>query len=74
METFNALPENFTSVGDRERNLVAAMSVGIRQNYLLLDKELSTSNLSGVFLVDSLSEIIKIHESLPFGGKKVVAQ
>ena len=65
MENFNALPENCISIGDRERDIVAAVSAGIHQNYLLLDKELSTSNLSGVFLVNSLSEIIKIHESLP---------
>jgi|LauGreSuBDMM15SN_2_FD.fasta_scaffold01640_5 D-glycero-D-manno-heptose 1,7-bisphosphate phosphatase len=66
MERFNALPENCISIGDRERDIVAAISAGIQQNYLLQDKELSLSNLSGTVLVNSLSEIIKFHESRPF--------
>jgi D-glycero-D-manno-heptose 1,7-bisphosphate phosphatase len=65
MERFNALPEHCISIGDRERDILAAISAGIQQNYLLLGKEMSMSNLSGAVLINSLSEIIKFHESLP---------
>lgn len=62
---FNILVEDCLSIGDRERDVLAAISAGIPQNYLLLNSELGTDRISGSIVVHSLNEIVEIHQSLP---------
>jgi len=64
-QKFNVLVEDCLSIGDRERDVLAAISAGIPQNYLLLNSELGTEQISGSIVVHSLNEIVEIHQSLP---------
>jgi D-glycero-D-manno-heptose 1,7-bisphosphate phosphatase len=64
-QEFNIFPEDCISIGDRERDILAAMSAGIPQNYLLLDTETCAIQTIGQIIVQSLSEIVEIHQSLP---------
>ena len=65
LQKFNVLAEDCLSIGDRERDVLAAISAGIPQNYLLLNGESSYDQMPGSIFVHSLNEIVEIHQSLP---------
>lgn len=65
IQKFNILPQDCISIGDRERDIRAAISAGIQQNYLLIESEHGARQMSGPIIVRSLTEIIEIHQSLP---------
>jgi D-glycero-D-manno-heptose 1,7-bisphosphate phosphatase len=65
IQKFNILAQDCISIGDRERDILAAISAGIPQNYLLLGRELGADQISGPIIVRSLTEIVEIHQSLP---------
>ena len=64
LRQFKIEAENCISIGDRERDIVAAIAAGIPQNYLLQDPQLGTSQFPGSIVVNSLSEIVQIHQRL----------
>jgi D,D-heptose 1,7-bisphosphate phosphatase len=65
IQKFNILAQDCISIGDRERDIRAAISAGIPQNYLLLESEHGANQMSGPTIVRSLTEIVEIHQSLP---------
>lgn len=65
IQKFDILAEDCISIGDRERDIFAAIAAGIPQNYLLLDKEIGASQTPGPTIVNSLKQIVEIHQSLP---------
>jgi D-glycero-D-manno-heptose 1,7-bisphosphate phosphatase len=65
MGKFGVLAENCISIGDRDIDVLAAMSAGIPQNYLLLNNQFGATHMSGPILVYSLIEIVEIHQSFP---------
>lgn len=65
IQEFNVLANECVSVGDRERDILAAMSAGIPRNYLIRDRKVGSDQMSGPIIVESLSQIVEIHQSLP---------
>ena len=64
LRQFNVEAKNCISIGDRERDIDAALAAGISHNYLMQDSQISTSHSLGSIVVKSLSEIIQIHQKL----------
>ena len=64
LRQFNTEAENCISIGDRERDIEAALAAGISQNYLLQDPQMNTGHFLGSIVVNSLSEIVQIHQRL----------
>jgi D-glycero-D-manno-heptose 1,7-bisphosphate phosphatase len=64
LRQFNIEAENCISIGDRERDIEAALAAGISQNYLLQDSQMNTGHFLGSIVVNSLSEIVQIHQRL----------
>ena len=65
IQEFCVSAQDSISIGDRKRDISAAIAAGIPQNYLLLDKSISTSEMPGCTIVNSLKQIVEIHQSLP---------
>jgi len=64
LRQFNVEAKNCISIGDRERDIDAALAAGISHNYLMQDSQISTSHFLGSIVVNSLSEIVQIHQKL----------
>ncbi len=64
LRQFNIEAENCISIGDRERDIEAALAAGISQNYLLQDPQMNTGHFFGSIVVKSLDEIVQIHQRL----------
>ena len=62
LQQFNIGAENCISIGDRERDIEAALAAGISQNYFLQDPQMNTGHFLGSIVVNSLSEIVQIHQ------------
>ena len=65
IQKLNVQAEDCISIGDRERDILAAMAAGIPLNYLLLSNHQDESHMIGPIVVNSLAEIIQIHQSTP---------
>lgn len=65
IQKLNVQAEDCISIGDRERDILAAMAAGIPLNYLLLSNHQDESHMIGPIVVNSLPEIIQIHQSTP---------
>ena len=70
LRQFNIEAENCISIGDRERDIEAALAAGISQNYLLQDPQMNTGHFLGSIVVKSLSEIVQIHQRLSLDAQK----
>ena len=64
LRQFNTEAENCISIGDRKRDIEAALAAGISQNYLLQDPQMNTGHFLGSIVVNSLSEIVQFHQRL----------
>ena len=62
LRQLNVIGKNCITIGDRERDIDAALAAGIPQNYLLQDPQIGTSQFPGSIVVNSLSEIVKTHQ------------
>ena len=65
IQKLNVQAEHCISIGDRERDILAAMAAGIPLNYLLLSNHQDEGHMFGPTVVNSLAEIIQIHQSSP---------
>lgn len=65
IQKLNVRAEDCISIGDRERDIVAAVAAGIPLNYLLSSDEREETHLLGPIVVNSLTEIIQIHQRTP---------
>jgi D-glycero-D-manno-heptose 1,7-bisphosphate phosphatase len=65
IQKLNVQAEDCISIGDRERDILAAVAAGIPLNFLLLSDEQDESRMFGPIVVKSLTEIIQIHQSTP---------
>jgi D-glycero-D-manno-heptose 1,7-bisphosphate phosphatase len=63
IQKLNVQAEDCISIGDRERDILAAVAAGIPLNYLLLTDKQAESHMFGPIVVNSLTEIIQIHQS-----------
>ena len=57
-EKYNLNMENSISVGDKERDIQAAITAGIKQNYLLTDKNISTKATKKISSFKELEDIL----------------
>jgi phosphoglycolate phosphatase-like HAD superfamily hydrolase len=65
IQKLNVQAEHCISIGDHERDILAAMAAGIPLNYLLLSNHQDEGHMFGPTVVNSLAEIIQIHQSSP---------
>lgn len=65
IKKFNVLAKDCISIGDQERDFIAAKKAGIGQNYLLVNDDQNSSKIFGPILVNSLAQIIQNHQSIP---------
>lgn len=70
LRQFNIEAENCISIGDRKRDIEAALAAGISQNYLLQEPQMNTGHFLGSIVVNSLSEIVQIHQRLSREAQK----
>lgn len=64
IQKLNVQAEDCISIGDHERDILAAMAAGIPLNYLLLSDDQEESHMFGPIVVNSLTEIIQNHQSI----------
>lgn len=64
IQEFDVLADNCISIGDRERDISAALAAGVTKNYLLHDQQISQGQFPACIVVNSLKEIVKIHRGL----------
>ncbi len=67
---YNVLAENCVSIGDRESDVIAAITAGIAQNYILVNEIMGDIPIQGAVIVKSLAEIIETHQSFTLKSQK----
>ena len=67
---FRAIADNCISIGDRERDIRAAIAAGVPQNYLLLSHKVDRREISSSIVTSSLMQVIEIHQSLPISSQE----